>query len=516
MYMKKLFTMLAVCLCGTMAYAQTSAISSDGVTIAKGGTAQMEVVINNATSNTAFQFDLKLPAKVSVKNAGMKGSYGENRILKYQQVDASNNIYRFLSYDNENATLASDGNGVIITMEAEADAESGQASLNGEDKNLVVNPAGESTSQAAGDLASVTVADGVNITVPAGKKLMMVSDKALDFTSMEFQGVKAYICTGYELVGETNRFWLTRVNDVPANTPIMVKAEVAGDYTVPEAESNICYPKSFLSGDANNVTTVDYSADFKYFGVSLSTGKIGAMSAAKQPTVAAGKSFFQVPATIVSNVANGKQEFTLGKGGRLATVSDYDLDFSDLEAEGVKAYAVTGFDKNRKVWMTRVMNVNAGTPFVLRGSSEQTCQVSSIAGKAAYVNMLDANRGAEPVTVTPTIDDCTVYVLSLGKGSWGTLGSNWSAAKGKAWMLVPTEFHNSLPASTRGDVQDITEYEAEVICLESISGDGDATGISRVAAETGVDTWYNLSGQRISAPTKKGLYIKNGKKVILK
>jgi hypothetical protein len=83
-------------------------------------------------------------------------------------------------------------------------------------------------------------------------------------------------------------------------------------------------------------------------------------------------------------------------------------------------------------------------------------------------------------------------------------------------MLVPTEFHNSLPASTRGDVQDITEYEAEVICLESISGDGDATGISRVAAETGVDTWYNLSGQRISAPTKKGLYIKNGKKVILK
>ena len=59
--------------------------------------------------------------------------------------------------------------------------------------------------------------------------------------------------------------------------------------------------------------------------------------------------------------------------------------------------------------------------------------------------------------------------------------------------------------------------EIIVDVAKSIIGDGDeATGISRVAAEDGNDTWYNLSGQRISAPTKKGLYIKNGKKVIVK
>ena len=115
-----------------------------------------------------------------------------------------------------------------------------------------------------------------------------------------------------------------------------------------------------------------------------------------------------------------------------------------------------------------------------------------------------------------------VYVLSLGKGSWGTLAKDWSAPKGKAWMLIPTSFHNSLPtpAATRGGNREITEQVAEVICLE-VSGigdldDSDVTGISRIAVEDGNDTWYNLSGQRISTPTKKGLYIKNGKKVIVK
>ena len=57
----------------------------------------------------------------------------------------------------------------------------------------------------------------------------------------------------------------------------------------------------------------------------------------------------------------------------------------------------------------------------------------------------------------------------------------------------------------------------DVIALSIFgSGDGDATGISRVATEAVDDTWYNLSGQRISTPTKKGLYIKNGQKVIVK
>ena len=110
--MKKLFTMLVVSLCGTMAYAQTGAISVGDVTIAKGGSTQMEVTVNNAASNTAFQFDLKLPAGVSVKSATMNsGAVTSNaedtqsRKLLHKLYTESDNVYRFLSYDNANAAL---------------------------------------------------------------------------------------------------------------------------------------------------------------------------------------------------------------------------------------------------------------------------------------------------------------------------------------------------------------------------------------------------------------------------
>lgn len=525
---KKLLLSVAVLFSSMLGFAQNS-LSMDDVKIAPGQTAQVSVNLNNSTAYTAFQFDMTLPEGITVKEATL-ADRASGHTLKTGTV---NGKYRVLAYSyNEESKegnkpiTGSEGAIVNLTLEAgESVAEGATIVIDAgnadQEGGQVFVEADGTTNYSMGQVtAAVTASEGVDITVPDGKKLMMVSDKALDFTSMESKGIKAYICTGYEVVGDKNRFWLTRVNDVPANTPIMVKADAAGDYTVPFGASTYCYPKSFLSGDATNIVTVDYSADYKYFGVSKSSGNIGSMSSAKQPTVEAGKAFFQVPATIASNVADSKQEFTLGKGGRLATVSDYDLDFTELEAEGVKAYTVTGFDKNRKVWMTQVSNVNAGTPFVLRGSSEQKCEVPSVAGKAAYVNMLDANTSADAVTVSPTIGENTVYVLSLGKGTWGTLANDWSAVKGKAWMLVPTTFHNSLPAATRGNGQEITDQEAEVICIE-VRGignldDDDTTGISRVAEEVSNDIWYNLSGQRIDTPTRKGLYIKNGKKVVVK
>lgn len=77
----------------------------------------------------------------------------------------------------------------------------------------------------------------------------------------------------------------------------------------------------------------------------------------------------------------------------------------------------------------------------------------------------------------------------------------------------------SLAAASRGDISGVLSMSLtdDVIALSIFgTGDSDATGISRVAAEAGNDTWYNLKGQRISTPTRKGLYIKNGKKIVVK
>jgi len=511
MNMKKLFTMMAVCLCGTMAYAQTSAISAKDVTIAKGGSSQMEVVIDNATSNTAFQFDLKLPAKVSVKEAKMKGSYGDSRVLKYQAVDETNNIYRFLSYDNGNEKLTSDGDGVIITLEADAEAEGGTATLNGDDKNLVVNPAGESTAQAAGELAGITVSDGVEIEFPDGGKTTFVCSKDLDFNSLA--DVKAFIVSGYDLASGT--ILLTRVKDVPANTPIWVSGPKGTKKMIPTGTSITYYPDNFLVGSATEA--IDIPAETADY-LNWTLGKDGSVAPRADGITGfpAKKAYLHLPKSVASVVGSEQSIELTASGNKRAYVTPCDLDFSNVD--GMRAYIVTGFAKGGTVWLTRVNKVSANTPVYLKGAEKGPFSVPSSEVKMVYANMLKGD--ATNATALKVVDgDYTNCVLSKADGVFNPLGGDVASfPAGTSYLPLLTSYLTA--AESRGNgVLGFAEEEAEVmvISLRSIEGDGDATAISRIAAQAGKDdVWYNLNGQRINTPNKKGLYIKNGKKVIVK
>ncbi len=56
----------------------------------------------------------------------------------------------------------------------------------------------------------------------------------------------------------------------------------------------------------------------------------------------------------------------------------------------------------------------------------------------------------------------------------------------------------------------LTDAEAEYKRLEDI-----ATGIATVKADNKADVWYDLNGRRVLQPTK-GIYVRNGKKVVIK
>ena len=105
--MKKLFTMLGVLLCGTMAYAQSEVITIEDVNMKPGTSETLYVKINEPTKYTAFQLDLKLPKGVKVDGVGMGGAGSEasTRELKNACIDEANNTYRFLAYDMENTKL---------------------------------------------------------------------------------------------------------------------------------------------------------------------------------------------------------------------------------------------------------------------------------------------------------------------------------------------------------------------------------------------------------------------------
>ncbi len=140
-----------------------------------------------------------------------------------------------------------------------------------------------------------------------------------------------------------------------------------------------------------------------------------------------------------------------------------------------------------------------------------------------------ASDGKRPgiFTLSPTISDASYsgtnllhgsdetimttgngYHYKLSYGKTGTIWDNvfgwyWGAQDGtpfqieghKAWLVVPN-------GGTRA---------------EGFTIDGDATEIiSIVSEEEGLDVYYDIQGRRISIPTNKGLYIKNGKKVVIK
>ena len=154
--------MLVASVCCTMASAQTEVISVNSVTITKGGTSQMEVTINNAKENTAFQFDLSLPTGITVKSVVLNGEYPETRITLNDDVDGK---ARFLSYDEDNANM-NDDTKVIITLEAAADATIGEVAVVGSEV-FVANEGDDAAinfTQDDGIVASITITDGSDTT----------------------------------------------------------------------------------------------------------------------------------------------------------------------------------------------------------------------------------------------------------------------------------------------------------------------------------------------------------------
>lgn len=92
-------------------------------------------------------------------------------------------------------------------------------------------------------------------------------------------------------------------------------------------------------------------------------------------------------------------------------------------------------------------------------------------------------------------------------------------ASGEYYVLKDNEFHPILANDSK-----VPACKAVLKKPTGVSGsrtigideDDDATRIWGVSVADEDAVWYTVSGQRIDKPTKKGLYIKNGKKVIIK
>ena len=170
--------------------------------------------------------------------------------------------------------------------------------------------------------------------------------------------------------------------------------------------------------------------------------------------------------------------------GYSSLASAYGLDFAN--ATGLTAaFVVTEITKDA-VTLSPVNEVPAGTGVILKGSGAYSIPVKADASFSG-TNLLNAAVEAY---------DCAaneVYILQGGEFHLVTAASTVPA--GKAYLSA-----DDVPVNARS--------------LTFEFGD-EATGISAVSQEVLSGEFYNLQGQRVDAP-KKGLYIVNGKKVIIK
>ena len=169
---------------------------------------------------------------------------------------------------------------------------------------------------------------------------------------------------------------------------------------------------------------------------------------------------------------------------------------------GVKLYSVKNVT-NTEVELTGELSVIAAEmPYFIYNDNDTEVEVSIVVSSEDADNVVYDSDHFKGTLVDKTFTDEDMeeadhYVLS-GGSSFVWVKDAGTLAAGKCWIeLVPTS-------------------EAHARRLAIVHEGGTTTGINAVSSAAQMEgEWYDLSGRRVAQPTK-GLFIVNGKKVVVK
>lgn len=183
------------------------------------------------------------------------------------------------------------------------------------------------------------------------------------------------------------------------------------------------------------------------------------------------------------------------QGGINSFVLPFWVNANDLKSESLATYSSAD---NNEVVFTKVTEVEANTPFITVGYSK--------AGEEETLTWENKGFVATPTEFTAPFKG--VYAPQSAKGLYG-ITDKGELQKGSEKATI-NSFHAFYEAA-----------EGQTAPAK-ISFEGEATGINNVAAATVADgAVYDLSGRRVAeklagASLVKGIYVVNGKKVVVK
>ncbi len=366
------------------------------------------------------------------------------------------------------------------------------------------------------DFAEIIEYDGLeSVTIGKSGKASYCGDKSLDFSFSD--EIKAYIATGFDK--DEGTIWLTRVKDVPAGVPVLIKGGANKTYDVPVTDSQNSYYTNMFVGNTTGEKMVIQERDGDMVNYYLS-GDGTFKSVNKTANIGTNKCYLQLPGTFEAAVTGATETVTVGSIGKASFAAPVDLDFTNVS--GLKAFTATGYDKSTKtIWLTRVMKVQKGEGVLLKGDPN-SYEIPSAAVQSRYENMFVGNTSGDEIQVQETSEDGSQTNFYLkGDGSFVSVKGYVNIKNNKCYLALPTSMV-SVAASTRSSADSFIFEEPEIIKLpisfRSLDNDGDGTTSIKdltPALSKGEGEWYTLQGQRVAKPGK-GVYIKNGKKVVIK
>lgn len=215
------------------------------------------------------------------------------------------------------------------------------------------------------------------------------------------------------------------------------------------------------------------------------------------------------PSVIVKDIAGeasvtpGEYEtVTIGSSSYATYCPTTSVDFS--EQSNIKAYAATGYEEGTVV-LTRIYLVKEGEGVLLKGD-EGSYRVKHTDKTSYYTNLL---IGVTTTTeIAPTSGDKTNFILANGTRGVGfyAVSETGPLSAGKAYLQLPTALFNA---------------SGHIVKMQF---DDETSDITRIENEkhNKVSDVYDMQGRRLSlhdtngSVLKKGFYVKQGKKFIVK
>ena len=445
------------------------------------------------TFEVTVEADVKANTEITLDEENGSTAYGTPLSVDYLVTDGYNGT---LAYTIDNSAIAD--------VEIGADAITFTPKAVGTAIITISAPA-TATFNAADDVTytlTVTAPTGGTTAVESGfSKVTSTNDLTNgDYLIVYEDGNCAFDGSLETLDATSNTIDVTISNDEIAATTdntkaVFTLAAVDGGYTVKSASGLYIGQTSDANGLASDAsTTYTNTISFDTDGnanIISSSAYLRYNSASNQARFRYYKSssYTNQKAIQLYKLAGAALTATLNSYGFATYCSQYPLDFS--EATDYTAWQITDIDSDNKITFTQITgSVKGGTGIFLKGEAGATVTLTSADSENTLSdNLLEG-------TLAPT------YVAS---GEYYGLSGD-SFVKVNAGTVKAGKAILDADWITEGAGSRFTFVFAD-----------EASGISEteIGALNADNAIYNLNGQRVNTP-KKGLYIVNGKKIVMK